>query len=326
MFAPAIQQVMDDFDNSNPALSSLVVSIYVLGWALGPLLFGPLSEIHGRLPVYTYSNVLYVLATVGCALAPNITTLILCRFMAGTLGATPLTLGGGTIADLVPVQHRALALSAYMFGPILGPCVGPLAGGYISDRFGWRSIFWALCALYAAVVAVQVLVMRETYHAAVLARKTRRLRHKTGNFALRSRLDDELSHKPLRVLGRAAARPAKVTLLSPVNLVLSLISAYVNGLVFLLLTTVPFIFQTEYGFSVQEVGRAFMGYGVGNLVGLAGFTTLADRLVRRRTAKGTFRVEDRLLPAVVAAPLLTAGLLWFGWTSMTISSSRVPRL
>lgn len=125
-------------------LPSLVVSVYVLGWAVGPLAAGPLSEVHGRYAVYTWSNMLYVVATVGCALSPTIEILTLCRFLAGCLSSTPLTIGGGTISDIVPVQKRGLALSMYMFGPVLGPCVGPLAGGFLTDTAGWRSIFWVL--------------------------------------------------------------------------------------------------------------------------------------------------------------------------------------
>lgn len=151
MFAPAIQQVMSDFESTNGVVSSLIVSIYVLGWGLGPLVVAPLSEVQGRLVVYTGSNVLYVVFTAACALAPNLGSLVVFRFLAGTMGSTPLTIGGGTISDLVPIQQRGLALSLYMFGPILGPSVGPLLGGFLTESLGWRWIFWVLVVVVSQV-------------------------------------------------------------------------------------------------------------------------------------------------------------------------------
>ncbi len=347
MFAPAIQQVMQDFKSASGVLASLTVSVYVLGWALGPLILAPLSEVQGRLVVYSWSNVLYVVFTVGCAAAPNVPALVLFRFLAGAVGSTPLTIGGGTISDLVPVERRGLALSLYMFGPILGPSVGPLVGGYLTDTLGWRWIFWSLAIVvsimttnthnhelpryppltrllttrqYGCMTVAQITLMRETYPAAILARKARLLREKTGNPGLRSGLDSGLSGR--QVLARAVVRPARMTVASPVNAALSAASAYVNGVVFLLLTTTPVMLRAEYGFSARGVGLAFVGYGAGNVAGLAAFTLTSDRYVRRRAASGAAeeghsRAEDRLLPGLASAPLLAAGLLWYGWSAAT---------
>lgn len=161
MFAPASQQVMQDFGSTDEILASLIVSVYVLGWALGPLLLAPLSEVVGRLGVYSGSNLLYVGFTLGCAASPSIEMLVLFRVLAGAVGSTPLTIGGGTISDLVPVERRGLALSLYMLGPILGPSVGPLVGGFLTDTLGWRWIFWVLAIIVRAVpLAVATGILR----------------------------------------------------------------------------------------------------------------------------------------------------------------------
>jgi multidrug resistance protein len=337
MIAPAIDQVMDDFGLSSPVLSSLVVSIYVLGWGVGPLVLGPLSEVYGRLPVYTCSNVVYVVATAGCALSPGIGPFLALRLLAGTVGSTPLTIGGGTISDIVPVSRRGLALSLYMFGPVLGPCVGPLIGGFLTDLLGWRSVLWVLCGSvrsqvsspffptllliipthqYACMTIVQVLFMRETYPAAILSRK-RKLHY--GNLGLQPKLDKN-SLSAARVLMAAVVRPAKITVQSPVSWIISLISAYVNGIVFLILTTAPLVFQTEYGFTPHDVGIAFFGYGLGNVAGLIGFTLTSDRMTASRAGKP----ERRLAPAVVAAPLMALGLVCFGWGAEAHAHWAVP--
>ncbi|KAI2621295.1 major facilitator superfamily domain-containing protein [Hypoxylon sp. NC1633] len=322
MFAPAIQQVMQDFDSSNEVISSLIVSIYVLGWGLGPLVVAPLSEVHGRLAVYTWSNVLYVVFTAACALSPNLGSLVFFRLMAGTMGSTPLTIGGGTISDLVPIQQRGLALSLYMFGPILGPSVGPLIGGVLTETLGWRWIFWVLALVYGCMTVAQILIMRETYPAAILKAKTKRLSRESGTPSLRSKLDNGLSSR--QILAQAVVRPARMTIMSPINLILSLASAYVNGVVFLLLTTAPVLFQAEYGFSAQGVGLAFLGFGLGNVGGLAVFSLTSDRLIRKRAAEKTLKPEHRLVPALAGAPLLAVGLLWYGWSAQAHAHWALP--
>lgn len=160
---------------------------------------------------------------------------------------------------------------------------------------------------------LQILFMRETYAARILDRRTQQLKRQTGNINLRSKLDDDSTS--LEVLTRAIVRPAKMTFFSPVNLVLSLASAYLNGTIFLLLTTAPIMFHTIYGFSPKAVGLAFLGYGAGNVLGLFIFTLTSDRFVRRRAAELKLRPEDRMVPIIGALPLVAAGLLWYGWSA-----------
>ncbi len=163
---------------------------------------------------------------------------------------------------------------------------------------------------------VQVLFMQETYPAAILSRKRKPLRFATdtatptrnSNPVLQPKLDKN-SLSAARVLMAAVVRPAKITVQSPVSWMTSLVSGYVNGIVFLILTTAPLVFQTEYEFTPHDVGVAFFGYGLGNVAGLIGFTLTSDRM----TAGGAAKPERRLIPAVVAAPLMALGLVCFGW-------------
>jgi multidrug resistance protein len=144
MFAPGVSQVMEEFNNNNDLLAALVVSIYVLGLGAGPLVIAPLSEVYGRLICYTICNILYVIFTVACAVSTNLPMLIVFRLLAGCVGASPLAIGGGTIADLFSVEERGVAISLYTLGPVLGPAIGPVAGGFLTQAKGWRWIFWIL--------------------------------------------------------------------------------------------------------------------------------------------------------------------------------------
>jgi MFS family permease len=98
----------------------------------------PLSELYGRAALYHTSNIGFLASTVACALAPNLESLIVFRFLAGSAGAAPLAIGGGTIADLIPIEQRGWVISIYFMGPLMGPILGPIAGGYLTQALGWR--------------------------------------------------------------------------------------------------------------------------------------------------------------------------------------------
>lgn len=141
MVAPGILAILQEFQTTNITLGSFVVSIYILGYAVGPLALAPVSEIYGRLPVYHGCNVLFVIWTLACAFAPNLGALLAFRFFQGIAGVGALTLGSGTIADLIAPEKRGAFMAIYSMGPLLGPVVGPIAGAFLSQAEGWRWIF-----------------------------------------------------------------------------------------------------------------------------------------------------------------------------------------
>jgi multidrug resistance protein len=144
MFAPGVPEVMKDFKSTNVELASFVVSVYLLGYAFGPLILAPLSEMYGRMPVYHSCNILFVIFTVACAVATNLNMLIVFRFFEGVAGSSPLTIGAGSLADMITREKRGAAMAAWALGPLLGPVIGPVAGGYLTEAAGWRWTFWVL--------------------------------------------------------------------------------------------------------------------------------------------------------------------------------------
>jgi multidrug resistance protein len=144
MVAPATPLIMRDFHTSDATVASFVVSIYILGYALGPLFLAPLSEVYGRLPIYHICNAQFIIWTIACALSPSIGSLLFFRLMAGIAGSCPLTIGGGSIADLIVQEKRGGAMALFALGPLLGPVIGPVAGGYLAEAAGWSWIFWLI--------------------------------------------------------------------------------------------------------------------------------------------------------------------------------------
>jgi MFS family permease len=121
MLAPAVPDVMKSLHSDNSELESFVVSIYVIGFAVGPLLVAPLSELYGRAIVYNVSNVLFLGATIGCALSTNIGMLLAFRLICGCAGATPLALGGGSISDLMEPERMGTAMAIWGLGSLAPP-------------------------------------------------------------------------------------------------------------------------------------------------------------------------------------------------------------
>lgn len=137
MFAPAIGLLIQDFKMESTMLASFVVSVYLLGYCFGPLLIAPISEIYGRRIVYNVCNILYVIFTVACAVAPEIGSLIVFRFFAGCAGSSPLTIGAGSIADMFVQEKRGSAMAAWALGPLIGPVVGPVGKSSINLLRGY---------------------------------------------------------------------------------------------------------------------------------------------------------------------------------------------
>jgi MFS family permease len=237
--------------------------------------------------------------------------LIVFRFLAGCFGSAPLTLGGGTIADLMPASKRAKAMSIWVMGPTIGPVVGPIAGAFISEFLGWRWNFWILVIATGAIALVALLVMKETYAPTLLKRKTERLRKETGNLELKSKLDSNLTAKDLFLL--SIIRPTKLLLFSPIVFCLSLYVAIVYAYLYLFFTTISQVMVTQYGFRNDLSGLGFLGLGIGQFGGQFLYSWIAGRMYEKAKEKGEVKPENRLHLMIVGAVFIPIGLFWYGW-------------
>ncbi len=128
--APGVSGLIEEFQIQNETIATLTVTIYLLGFALGPLFISAFSEMYGRLVVYHASNLVFIAFVVGCALSRNTPEYLVFRFISGFAGAAPLTIGGGTIADVIPLHKRGLASSLFGLGPLLGPVCSSIQQNY----------------------------------------------------------------------------------------------------------------------------------------------------------------------------------------------------
>lgn len=157
--------------------------------------------------------------------------------------------------------------------------------------------------------------MRESYANIILQRKVERLRKETGNPNLRSVRDT--GRTPQELFKFSIVRPLKMLFLSPIVFLLSLYVGVVYGYLYLLFTTIPTVFQLQYGFSSGSVGLAYLGIGVGSFLGLMVIGSTSDRLMKQLTAKngGTPKPEYRLPLMVIGGFFVPVSLFWYGWSA-----------
>lgn len=319
MFAPGVSFMDEDFGNTSEILSSFSVSVFVLGFAVGPLLLSPLSEIYGRRSVLTAGNIIFTVWQIGCALAPNLGSLIAFRFFAGVGGSGCLTIGGGVIADLFQADQRGMATSIFSMGPLTGPVVGPIMGGFISQRASWRWVFWVLF-IACTIITIGIEVFNsETNHRVLMHRKTLKLQKELNRPNLRSCYDSPTT-TPLskfQILSNGIQRPVKMLFLSPIVFVLSLYMSFVYGLLYLLFTTITQVYQEVYGWQADLCGLAYIGIGIGFMLGVLAVIRLSDRTVVSMTKanSGVFEPEMRLPSCIFFACFLPISFFWYGWST-----------
>jgi MFS family permease len=181
------------------------------------------------------------------------------RFLGGLGGSACLSIGGGVIADLFPIQQRGLANAMFVMGPLFGPVVGPIVGGFIAQRAGWRWVYWVLLMACGVLSFGFLIVGKETNASVLIRSKTNKMIKETGRTDLRSAYDASKSPSELKVrsvLATGIARPFRMIFSSPILPLLAIYLSFVFGLVYLIFTTVTALFIQQYGWSPELCGLA----------------------------------------------------------------------
>ncbi|EKG12399.1 Major facilitator superfamily [Macrophomina phaseolina MS6] len=214
MVAPALTSISKDLGVTKEIEEALMLSIFVLAYAIGPLILGPLSEVYGRVLVLQLANAFYLAWNLGCGFAKSPGQMMAFRFLSGLGGSAPLAIGGGTLSDMFKPEQRGKAISVYSLAPLIGPAAGPIAGGFIAENTTWRWVFWATSICDALIQFVGFFYLQETYAPVLLKWKAARLRKETGNQELRSEFDTDKTIS--KVLGIALIRPFRLLFTQPI--------------------------------------------------------------------------------------------------------------
>ncbi|KAF1947175.1 MFS general substrate transporter [Clathrospora elynae] len=316
MISPALSSISADFGITNEVEAQLTLSIFVLAYAVGPLFLGPLSEIYGRVIVLQLSNLFYMAWNLGCGFAQTSGQLMAFRFFSGLGGSAPLAIGGGVLSDCFFPEQRGRAISIYSLAPLLGPAIGPIAGGFISQNTTWRWCFYATTIFTAMVQCFGFFFLQETYAPKLLEWRRDKLRKETGNMELHTEFDSP-DRTLLTTIKIAMKRPFKLLFTQPIVQVLACYMAYLYGLMYLMLSTFPRLWSTRYGMSTGIGSLNFISMAVGFFLGTQITAPLNDALYRRlkKRNNGVGKPEFRVPIMVPASFLIPIGLFWYGWSA-----------
>ncbi|KAI9264936.1 major facilitator superfamily domain-containing protein [Phascolomyces articulosus] len=163
IYYPAIVPMQEYFETTDTLMNaSLAIYIYCL--AVFPLIWATFSDVFGRRPVYLISFLVAIVGMACSAISKNITMFILFRAISAIGSSSVLSMGAGTIGDVFEAHQRGRAFSYYLTGPMLGPAVGPIFGGYLNIGLGWQSIFWFLAILCVIIWFGILFLLPETLY------------------------------------------------------------------------------------------------------------------------------------------------------------------
>lgn len=148
--------------NTDMASVNLTMSLFLLGFAVGQLVYGPLSDRYGRRPVLLVGVLLYTGSSLVCALAPTITALIVGRLLQGMTACAGPVLGRAVVRDVFGVAGASRAMATIGVALAVSPAVAPIIGGALEEVFGWRSAFWFLVGVGVTVGTATWALLRET--------------------------------------------------------------------------------------------------------------------------------------------------------------------
>ena len=267
LYLPAFPEMVDDLHTS-PTTVQLTLTTFLIGLALGQLIFGPLSDRYGRVKPLWIGAAICVGASAVAVFAPTIEVLIAARLAQGLTGAAGMVIGRAIISDLATGRAAARAFSLMMIVGGVAPIIAPLAGGFLVGPLGWRGALAIILVLVALMLITALIVIRETHTAE--RRTALRAEKVTAGSPLRQLLGR-------RYIGNVVA----------FGFAFAVLMAYISAS--------PFVYQTMMGLSAAQYGAVF---GV-NALGLLLVSALSARL--------SARTEPHVLATAGLAVITVAG-------------------
>lgn len=257
IFAVAIEPVSQEF-GIGTVVATLGVSFFLLvclaihltsrfdtfandtsqGFVFGPIAFGPASEVYGRRVPLFAGYIAFAIFQIPVAVAQNVETIMICRFLGGFAASAPLAVVGGAMADLWDPVERAYAICAFAAGAFVGPVAGPIIGGFVTESYlGWRWTAWITLIMASLFGLIGLIVIPETSAARILQIRAKEMRYKTQNWALHAKADENRITAGT-ILTVYLARPFVMIVKEPILALITAYMSYLYGVIYMLFEAV----------------------------------------------------------------------------------------
>lgn len=323
VFAPAEQVFADAFDVPL-VVGQLAVSLWILGFFAGPIFFGPMSELFGHLVPMTVAIVGLAVFQIPVALANNVATVLVCRFLSGMLGSGVFAVVSGTYYELYEPIPRGVALASSAVCINLGATLAPLVGAYVTYAASWRWTAWTTLMFAGCLCVAALFTVRETSSRRILRLKAQRRqqqRQKQNHGAETGPAAAAAWHATPAVGGhdmvqRYLTKPIRMFFLEPILIIITVYLTLVYGILYLAFQAFPRAYQQYRGWSVPTSNLPFVAVLLGVVLAFLTCSLYTVTIFKRRVHAhhGVVVAEDRLPPMILGAVVLPPALLWFGWT------------
>lgn len=257
IFSAATTAVSRQFNVGNE-VALLGTSLYVLGFATGPSLWAPLSELRGRRLPIVIAMFGFSIFNIAVATAKDLQTVLICRFFAGFFGACPLAVVAAVFSDMFDNRTRGIAITLFSMAVFTGPLLAPFVGGFIVESYlGWRWTAYIVAFMGFLAFTLDLLFLEETYPPVLLVSKASELRRRTLNWGIHAKQEEiEVDFKEL--VTKNFSRPLRLLFTEPIVTALSVYMSFIYGLLYLSLSSYGFVFQGVHKMSPGVAGLTFL--------------------------------------------------------------------
>ncbi|GAA5820354.1 hypothetical protein JCM3770_002780 [Rhodotorula araucariae] len=311
-YVASIPAIMRHF-HVGQTVALLGVTLLVLGFAAGPLILGPASELYGRRPVYLVCGLAYSAFSFGAAFAPNAASLLTFRFIIGFAGSAAINNVPASIGDFTVPATRGPYAIIYAICAFGGPSLGPLCSAFIEVDAGFR---WNLrvMAIFSTVLSLCVAFVPETHHPTLVRRRAAKVA------ALEAPASARIG-EVLQVFKVALSRPVVFFCTEPIVLFISIYLSILYGVLYGFFEAFTVVWVEIRGWSLQHYGLTYISLGLGFVVGAALNAILGTKWylaeVKKALERGETTVppEARLSLVIPGAIICPISLFLFAWTA-----------
>lgn len=309
------QTSIEEMTGVSHEVAVLTVSLYIIGFAVGPVVWGPISEIWGRRIGLLPAMGALALFSIGTATSQNIQSILITRFLAGIFGSSPVSNVSAVLGDLWTPAERTASVAFYSVAVVGGPTLGPVIGSAVTATIGWRWSEYLQAIITLVIFVVPVFCLPETYSPVILKKKARQLRKDTGDQRY-FHPHEAVKVDPRSILTKHLARPFLMLFTEPVVTSIALYASFVYGVMYMTLEVFPIVYGEQRGWGLFKSSLPFLALFLGVLCAAGINLSNQPRYARIANAAGGKPVpEARLQPMAIGGFLYATGLWWFAWTA-----------